>query len=214
MVLKANPIILCMIKIKNKELIAEISGEAKSFPKYTTQIINLANQNAQGTRPKVVGQLSELIQKCPHKEYEKWREWYLKEQPNAIKNATEKIFKMVENLKEAINKINENMVRNWVEDLVIDKTFMGLKFQEAILKRVAKIKGTNYRLSNPQEESRGIDGFIGNIPISIKPITYKTKDMLREAIDVKFIFYDKKKDGIIIDASEILNDQKTLKNAL
>jgi hypothetical protein len=36
-------------KIKNKELITEISGEAKVFPKYTPQIINLANQNSQGT---------------------------------------------------------------------------------------------------------------------------------------------------------------------
>lgn len=52
-------------KIKNSELIAEISGEAKQFPKYTTQIINLANQNSKGTIPDVVGQLSELIQECP-----------------------------------------------------------------------------------------------------------------------------------------------------
>ncbi|HII38851.1 TPA: MjaI family restriction endonuclease, partial [Candidatus Micrarchaeota archaeon] len=57
-----------IFNLKNSELVAEISEEAKEFPKYTTQIINLANQNAQGTRPKVVGQLSELIQECPHKE--------------------------------------------------------------------------------------------------------------------------------------------------
>ena len=192
-----------MIKITNGELIKEISGEAKDFPKYTTQIINLANQNAQGTRPKVVGQLSDLIQKCPHKEYEKWKEWYLKQQPDAIDNATKKIFEMIEKLKGAINKIDEQMIKDWVKDLVIDKTFIGLKFQEAILKRVAKIKKTNYRLSNPQEESKGIDGFIGNMPVSIKPITYKTKNMLREKIEVKFIFYDKKKDGINVDISQL-----------
>jgi len=43
-------------KIKTSELIKEISGEAKLFPKYTTQLMNLANQNAQGTRPSIVGQ--------------------------------------------------------------------------------------------------------------------------------------------------------------
>ena len=192
-----------MFKIKTSDLIKEISGEAKEFPKYTTQIINLANQNSQGTRPKVVGQLSDLIQKCPHKEYEKWKEWYLEQQPQAIDNATEKIFEMVKNLKESINKIDKQMVREWVEDLVIDKTFIGLKFQEAILKRVAKLKKTSYRLSNPQEESKGIDGFIGEIPVSIKPITYKTKNMLSEKIEVKFIFYDKKKDGINVDISDL-----------
>ena len=190
-------------KIKNDELIAEISGEAQNFPKYTTQIINLANQNAQGTRPKVVGQLSDLIQQCPHKEYEKWKEWYLEQQPEAIDKATDKIFEMVKNLKESINKIDKEMVRDWVKDLVIDKTFIGLKFQEAILKRVAKLKKVDYRLSNPQEESKGIDGFIGDIPVSIKPMTYKTKNMLREQIEVKFIFYDKKKDGINVDISDL-----------
>ena len=190
-------------KIKNFELIKEISGEAKLFPKYTTQIINLANQNSQGTRPKVVGQLSDLIQKCPHKEYSKWKEWYLQGHPTVIDEATNKVFKMVEEFKKAINQIDRPMVKEWVEDLVIDKTFIGLKFQEAILKRVAKMKNTNYRLSEPQEESKGIDGFIGTLAVSIKPITYKTKNMLRENIEVKMIFYDKKKDGIVVDISEL-----------
>ena len=192
-----------MIKIKNSELIEEISGEAKQFPKYTTQIINLANQNSQGTRPKVVGQLSELIQQCPHKEYEKWKEWYLAKHPSAIDDATKKILGMIEELRKAINKIDEQMVRKWVEDLVVDKTFIGLKFQEAILKRVAKIKNMNYRLSTPQEESKGIDGFIGDIPVSIKPITYKTKNMLREEIKAKVIFYEKVKDGINVDMEQL-----------
>jgi len=35
-----------MIKIKNEELVKELIGEIKDFPKYTTQIMNLANQNA------------------------------------------------------------------------------------------------------------------------------------------------------------------------
>ena len=192
-----------MFKIKNNELIKEISGEAQDFPKYTTQIINLANQNAQGTRPKVVGQLSDLIQECPHKEYGKWKEWYLNKHPDSINNATKKILDMLEKLKEAINEIDKEMIRRWVEDLVINKTFIGLKFQEAILKRVAKMKKTNYRLSTPKEESKGIDGFIGETSVSIKPITYKTKNMLREKINVKFIFYDKKKDGINVDISEL-----------
>jgi len=61
-----------MIKISNKELIEELTGEPNDFPLYTTQIINLANQNSQGTRPIIVGQLSDLIQECPEKTYEGW----------------------------------------------------------------------------------------------------------------------------------------------
>src|SRR3989344_9456142 len=147
------------IKINNEELIKELIGEIKDFPKYTTQLINLANQNSQGTRPKVVGQLSELIQECASKTYKGWKKWYLEKHPEAIDNATEKINQMIEKLNKAVKLINKPMIRSWVEDLVLEKTFVGLRFQEAILKKVAEIKNTTYRLSNPDEESKGIDGF-------------------------------------------------------
>jgi len=193
-----------MIKIKNEDLVKELIGEIKDFPKYTTQIINLANQNAQGTRPRVVGQLSELIKECPEKTYEGWKKWYLSKHPQAVENATEKINEMIDNLKEAIKLIDKSMIRKWVEDLILEKTFIGLRFQEAVLKKVAAIKNTNYRLAEPKEESQGIDGFIRDIPVSIKPITYKTKDALREEIKTKIIFYNKTKSGLEIDADEIL----------
>ncbi|MGB9710374.1 MAG: MjaI family restriction endonuclease [Thermodesulfovibrio sp.] len=38
-----------------------------------------------------------------------------------------------------------------------------MRFQEAILKKGAELKGTNYRLSDPGEESKGIDSYIGDI---------------------------------------------------
>ncbi|TSC78206.1 MAG: type II site-specific deoxyribonuclease [Parcubacteria group bacterium Gr01-1014_29] len=62
------------IKISNKELVRCLIGEIKEFPRYTTQLMNLANQNAQGTRSRVVGQLSELIKECPGKSYQEWIE--------------------------------------------------------------------------------------------------------------------------------------------
>ena len=108
------------------------------------------------------------------------------------------------NLKEAIKSIDKSMIKKWVEDLVLEKTFIGLKFQIAILKKIALIKNTNYKLADPKEESQGIDGFIGYVPVSIKPITYKTKDALREEIKTKIIYYNKTKSGLEIDADTIL----------
>jgi len=193
-----------LIKIKNEELVKELIGKVKDFPLYTTQLINLANQNAQGTRPRVVGQLTELIKECPERTYEDWKNWYLSKYPNAIENATERINEMMNNLKEAIKSIDKSMIKKWVEDLVLEKTFIGLRFQEAILKKVASVQNTNYRLAEAKEESQGIDGFIGDIPVSIKPITYKTKDALREKIKAKIIFYNKTKSGLEIDADNVL----------
>jgi len=187
------------LKLSNKEIRQHLGSPSAEFPKYTTQLINLANQNAQGTRPKVVGQLSDLIQKFPDKTLTAWEEWYLKRHPEAIAAATSKIVDMLLQLKEAMNKIDRKLVEQWVRDLVIVKTFIGLRFQEAILKKVADQKGEKHKLATPEEESKGIDGFIGKTAVSIKPSTYKSKRALGEKIETEIIYYVKKKDGIEIE---------------
>ena len=191
-------------KISSAEIKSLIGIESFEFPKYSTQILNLANNNAQGTRPAVVGQMSELIQEFSGKSIKEWEKWYLERHPDAIEKATEKITEMVENFKVVINQIDKEMISNWVKDLVIIKTFMGLKFQEAILSKIANIFNTTYRLSPPEDESKGIDGYIGDLPISIKPVTYKLKKSLNEKINIKFIYYEKVKDGLKIDLGEII----------
>jgi ribosomal protein S19 len=186
------------LKMKNEEITQLLDADVVSFPKYATQLINLANQNAQGTRPEVVGQMSELIQEFRGRKLEEWEKWYLSSHPEAIEKAKTKIMQMIENFKQVITKIDEEMIRAWVKDLVIVKTFIGLKFQEAILKRVASHTGKSYRISDPDEEAKGIDGYIGDQPISIKPQSYESKQMLPESIGVQIIYYDKAKDGINI----------------
>jgi hypothetical protein len=114
---------------------------------------------------------------------------------------------MVENLKDVMTKIDQEMIERWVRDLVIVKTFVGLKFQEAILKAVADDLKINYRLAEPEEESKGIDGFVGQQAVSIKPKSYETKNALSEQILVPIIFYEKMKDGInIYFESNLLNN--------
>ena len=94
------------------------------------------------------------------------------------------------------------MVEDWVEDLLIYKTFNGLYFQKVILAFLAEKENTSYRLANPQEESQGIDGYVGNTPYSVKPFSYKTMGRLSEVIDVKMIYYNKTKTGIEIEVED------------
>ena len=128
--------------IKNEELESLNESENAVFPKHTSQLINWANQNAQGTRPKVVGQLSDLFpeyqEQSENVTVEDWKEWYLERYPNAIENATAKIYTQVQNLKEAIQLIDRDMVQRWVEDLVITKTYNGMYVQKAILAKLAR----------------------------------------------------------------------------
>jgi len=192
--------------IKNEEIQQINNSPSTEFPKYTSQLINWANQNAQGTRAKVVGQMSDLFSEYQEQaediSIDDWENWYREKHPDAIENATDKILAQVENLKNAIPLINREMVRDWVEDLVIAKTYNGLYVQQAILKSVADKKRQDYRLATSAEESVGIDGFVGEIAYSIKPDTYKTMNRLSERIDVKMIYYTKTKTGLTIEVEE------------
>ncbi len=188
------------LKIPNRDIQALLDApEPAEYPKYATQIINLANQNAQGTRPKIVGQQTELIQQFPGKTLGEWEQWYQEQYPNAIETATDKIFAMVQLLQNAAVQIDRTMVESWVRDLILVKTFVGLRFQEAILRRVAESVNLSYRLALPAEESLGIDGYIGERAVSIKPITYRGMQTLPEQISAAMIFYEKHKDGIVIE---------------
>jgi hypothetical protein len=180
------------IRLRLEEVFLDVTGETKDFPKYTTQLMNIANQNAQGTRPEVVGKMSELIKKCPEKTFKAWTNWYLENYPDAIDKATKKVTDMVEKMRQAMELIDEEMIRDWVEDLVITKTAEGLIIQEIILKYLSDEMGTSWRAATSEEESRNIDGYIGDHPVQIKPISYLSKkSSVRENIEIPIIYYKK-----------------------
>jgi hypothetical protein len=56
----------------------------------------------------------------------------------------------------------------------------------------------------PADGAKGIDGYIGDIPVSIKPHTYRVKAALPEHITTIIIYYKKVDDGIEVDYEEIL----------
>lgn len=192
--------------LKNEIIESYNESNSFSFPKYTSQLINWANQNAQGTRPIVVGQMSELFPEFMASgaeiTIENWRAWYLERYPDAFEKATDKIYAQVQNLRDAIQLIDRKMVEHWVEDLVIAKTFNGMYVQKAILASLAEREGSSYRLATPEEESVGIDGYVGDTPYSIKPDSYKTMGRLSETIAVKMVFYTKTKTGLTIEVAD------------
>ncbi len=177
----------------------------KPFPKYVASIINLLNRWARGTASEVVGQMSDLTQECPHKDYDKWREWYLEKHPTSIDKATKLIMAKLKDVAKAFENIDEKVVKIWVEDLVIDKSFWGLKIQEAIILRLEEMTKKKCRLANKEEERKGIDGFVGDLPIQIKPSSYKTASNVKtETLRAKTVYYEKNLEGdFVIDISEI-----------
>lgn len=198
-----------MIKktIKNKEVATLSNATTYNFPKYTTMIVNLANGIAQATRPKVVGQMSDLIQEFDGTTIEEWIEWYSAQMPNAISEATAKISAMIAELRKAMDAVDDELIENWIKDLVYTKTFCGLKVQQAVIRYVAQLYNKEWRLATVDEEAKGIDGFIGDKPVQIKAATYKQKGFLNEVINVPIIYYEKKKDGLSIEFDQAVFEE-------
>ena len=160
---------------------------------YIGSVINLGNSFSQATRPKNVGQLSDMIQEfrdldCDHS-VNQWEEYYDQTQgKDKIQEASLKIWEYVQRIKNNLEELTEEDVYNWTKDLIIDKTFSGLQVQLDVLKLAAE--GKPFRLAKPEEESKGIDGYIGDEPVSIKPKSYKkTIESGKESIPYRIIYY-------------------------
>jgi len=192
------------VKITRDEIGPDPKVDALILPKYVSYIINRANRWSQGTRPKVVGQLTDLFKDFPGNTLNEWEEWYLQQKPDAISQATEKILKMIENIKDATDKIDRQMVETWTKNPVIVETFKGLRFQKAVLKKGAEIVNADYRIATKEEEPKGIDGYINNKPVSIKPATYRLEPELVESLSGVVLYYLELEDGIEVDYSELL----------
>ena len=169
-----------VFKISNEEVLRLSNAFTYPFPKYTTQIINLANGNAQGTVPRVVGQLTDFIQEFDGQTLEEWIAWYDNKMPDAIEIATEKAFDMVVKMREVSLLIDKDMVRHWVKD-------------------VAGVVGQEWRLATKAEEAKNIDGYIGEVAVQIKSSTYKLEKRLNHEIDIPIIYYEKKSNGLEIE---------------
>lgn len=85
------------LKIDNKKLLELLNIGAPKLAKYSGPLMNLANRFIGGTKPKVVGQMSELIKEFNGKTFKEWETWYLNKYPKAIDTATEKIYQMLIN---------------------------------------------------------------------------------------------------------------------
>ena len=180
---------------ERERLVAEEVEEFPiEFPKYTTQLLNPANRFAQSTRDDVVGNMNELSkefrEKHPEGTFEDWVNFYFEEYDGEkrIKDATEKMYPMVEKMKEAFEQVDREMTQDFVRDLVLFKTYEGFDIQEVILRKLGDKFDAATRRATAEEEREGIDGYIGDQPVQVKPETYK--DNLQDDIGVPIVYRD------------------------
>ncbi|GAA0725748.1 hypothetical protein J2744_001010 [Halorubrum trapanicum] len=187
----------------------EVEGFPVDNPKYTTYLLRPAVNLSQSNRPKVVGQMSDIIeefrQKHPDGTFEDWVNYYKEEYDgdDRLAEATEIAYPMVEKMRAAFEQINEDMTHDFLRDLVLFKTYEGFDVQETVLRKLGEMYDEDVTRATAEDESKGIDGYIGDQPVQIKPVTYP--DDLQEGIDVPIVTYDENKSNkaMTVNASEL-----------
>ncbi len=124
-----------IIKKKDKQQFVKES----EFPKYTTQIMNLFNSGAGScTSPKIVGPLKEIFKDFQESNeehnLENWKRFYEKNYKDRYQDAFEKIVIAKNKYIEALKQIDDQMLRDYQQDLIIKKTFFGLSEEYFIFK--------------------------------------------------------------------------------
>lgn len=200
-------------RISEEERERLVAEDVEEFPidtpKYTTYLLNPAINLSQSNRPEVVGQMSDVIeefrQKHPDGTFEDWVRFYFEEYDGEerLEEATEKAYPMVEKMKQAFEKVDRELTHNYLRDLVLFKTYEGFDIQETILRKLGEKYDRDVQRATADEESEGIDGYIGDQPIQIKPITYK--ENLQEDFGAPIVYYDENKTNkaMTINASEL-----------
>ena len=77
---------------------------------------------------------------------------------------------------------------------MFNKTFAGLYAQDEILKDIATTQKATYRKPTALEEGQGVDGYINDVPYSVKPESYKDSAAKNnETISARMVYYSENK---------------------
>jgi len=185
--------------------IPQIDTDKKKFPTYTKDIINKANIYSQATSSKNMGSVSDMAKEFKGLTLEDWINFYNGKHPNKIKKARVKIKTYIRKMKKAYSQINDNLINDWLEDLIYKKTFIGLKIEKLIMTELSMKFNVKYTPTNQKGESKGIDGYLNGNPVSIKPASYQhTLSKQLEKIEYPIIFYTVSKGNITIESDDNL----------
>lgn len=198
----------------NKEIIFKKQKNNKNnYPKYLKPILNLIINISQINHKKNIGNIVQMFEDAvlENDGLLSRNEWkiYLKKNHAPFKD---------ENIELSVDKCNslllqiycmigeilhngqsKDFIRDYINNLYFDGSYDGLSIQMQIINH---LKEYNYKVTQATslEESQGIDVWIDNIPVQIKPKSYKFKDGQCNVKNTVFtIFYEKNINGFTLD---------------
>ena len=174
--------------------------EYQKFPTYARPLMVSACGYARATDEKLVGHVSTLIKNIRPNSLEEWIEKHTELYPNALENASKRLYDKLQDFRSVIESLSMDDVRKWMEEFLYEKTFTGLSIQKAVLEFLSDKYQIEYRESNRIEEGRDIDGWLGTIALSVKPKSHTAIKNLpyRISDDIYVVYYQKKVNDVVI----------------
>ncbi|MDP2425393.1 MAG: MjaI family restriction endonuclease, partial [bacterium] len=119
----------------------------------------------------------------------------------AVKDSVQKTTAMIQGFKAAINSIDSALIKEWVEDLLYDKTFYGFNL-ESTIKLFFIDKGLTVQNATAGDESKNIDLYVNGKPYQIKPKSLEHKQSIKSYIGIPIIYYYKEENSLVIDCDD------------
>lgn len=201
-----------MIKLTAKFYKSQDTRSRRVWPRYTTQILNIAGQNAQCFNANKIGSMKEhwleFTATGQPDTLENWEAfWFTKHTEEDLVWAANKLFSKVSEMPIDTTVITAELCRDYVEEVIFNKTHFGMGGESAAIRAAAEYFGLPFRFSNAEEESQGIDGWIGDKPVQVKPEDTYKKGHVFNAADVTrqlFVTYEKKAHACYIHNPEFI----------
>ena len=191
-----------------------INAQDANIKKYQPEFLNIVNMHGHGNDADIVGMVSQVIKdyrnstKSPS--LDGWKKYHRNRQDiKGIEVGVEKNWTQFEKMKEAINTIDKETIRYWLENLVYNKTFAGLQAQDMVLQDIAKRlnekgKGYGYYNGDANDERAQIDGYITRLDgkvcgLQIKSDSYRSHNTIEGIAPVKYVYYKLYPGGLYYD---------------
>jgi hypothetical protein len=162
-----------------------------NYPKYFTTKVNNANSWSQATFKRSIGDLGKLFTKfrnshrSSEQTMENWRTYFNTQRPGKLEEAIAKTSaKYLEVLQydvdvDVLSQETLSNIATWMDALIIEKTFIGQMAQVETLSAFAQHNSMKITTATTEEDSMGIDGYVGSVSVSVKPESYRAIHKVR-----------------------------------
>jgi hypothetical protein len=180
-------------------------------PKYTFFALDAAVQYSGANQKHSIGDVEAIYQEFeeeyPDGTFEDWKQFYLQnyQGESRLEDATEDAHRMFLRLRESIEQIDQSDIRNYIEELVLNKTYGQQNPREAIAEKLVQDKSPDFGFPTKDPESGMIHLTYQGRPVTIQSKMFDEDDVdIETDDDLLVLFYEEQANGqITVDLSNL-----------